>query len=131
MLEKLKKNRIVVIIAVILLLIILGVVIWIVGGNDGKEPGKSGINIETEKDKNDDVKEEVPDGEGLQVLEDDKTTTEESIDGAGSWEGTTDNKTEKDNEAGKNDNADSDHKSEGDIKGNDILEDDKSWTAPL
>lgn len=131
MLEKWKKNRIAVIIAVILLLIIVGVVIWIVAGNDGKEHGKSDINIETEKDKKDDVKEEVAGDEGLQVLEDDKTATEESIDAAGSWEDTTDNKTEKGNEAGKNDNVDSEHQGEDDIKKNDVLEDDKSWTPPL
>lgn len=135
MLKKLLANK--KLLAVIV--IVVGIVIAVVINQDSKETGKSGVSIETGKDKgeaqeNDDKQDEPYNGTGLEIM-DEIDGTVDSVDGSGDWDGTSDDSNKKEQDNKTNDTQSDDTKKEDsndddDELNDDIIVDDKVWTEP-
>lgn len=121
MLEKLVKNKKVVIIFIFVLLIVIGVVIAVLSKNDSKESfesGKSNVSIEAEQNKDavkqndEDGLEDVDEDGGLEPVKEDVGKTENRTDASGSWESDGNGKMD---EGSTNEDED------------DIIEDEQTW----
>lgn len=131
MLEKLKKNKKALIAIVILLLVMLGIVIGVLVSKDSKKTTdgseNSNINIETENGVNDNnsTSEEIYNGDGLEVQEEDNGTVENRTDLSGTW-GEGEKITGNNNQESNDDNTKEEEPEEEEPE-DELLVDDKDW----
>lgn len=133
MLKKLLTNKKLLAVIVAVIVIIVGIVIAVVISQDSEEPGKSGINIETDKEEaqeNDDEQDEPYNGTGLEIM-DEVDDTVDSVDGSGDWDkqGNKTDHTQSDATNKEDSNAKGDGDDEEELDEN-ILIDDKVWGEP-
>lgn len=135
MLKQIIKNK-VFLFVVTSVLIIVGAILFI---SDKKETDKS----TQENVKNEQEEKEPYDGNGLDIVEDDKETGEDSIDASGTWDDSSvgsnqtnnniqsdksESETNTDEEHNQNDELTNDKKDDDDSIGEDTLVDDKEWS---
>lgn len=138
MLEKLVKNKKLVILFILILFVVIGVFIAILSKNDSKESlesGKPNVSIGTEQDK-DAVKENDENEGGLEDKKEVNEKTENKTNASGSWETTEEEKpnsgstNSNQNNSNKNDGSqEDDNQDDSNEKDNnkDVIEDDKTW----
>lgn len=138
MLEKLVKNKKLVILFILILFVVIGVFIAILSKNDSKESlesGKPNVSIGTEEDK-DAVKENDENEGGLEDKKEVNEKTENKTNASGSWETTEEGNTNSgstnntQNNSNQNDDSKEDNNQEhSNEKDNDkdVIEDDKTW----
>lgn len=127
------KRKIIALLAILVVIVVVVVAILLKRdsdvGNKSEDKNQTQTEQTTEKDdaqeKNDD-KEEVYNGDGLEVKEEATSTTINRVDGSGSWDESDDTDTGVvDKESSSDTNAD---KGDNGVSNEDVLNDEKEWS---
>ena len=117
-----------IIFAIVILLLILSIGIVMFSTSGSNESGKKKDTPKTEQDKEDVVDNKEDDSVGLEVLEPDNVSKEDTTDASGSWEKPSNsNKTDKEEKPENSNSNESTDEKQNEEKDEDILEDDIVW----
>lgn len=120
------NKKIIFSIVIWLLILCIGIVLFSTSGSN--ESGKKNDTSKTEQDKEDVVDNKEDDSVGLEVLEPDNVSKEDTTDASGSWEKPSNsNKTDKEEKPENSNSNESTDEKQNEEKDEDILEDDIVW----